>query len=68
MANREPRRNGASARRKQQPVLGPEPRSADLAAKDRKLGMEHEDLKVVLRLVAATEEHAELKRVTDNEV
>jgi len=42
-------------------------RSADLAAKDRQLVAEHEDLEL-LRSVAAAEEHDELEQATDDDV
>lgn len=61
-----PRKHPAQGR-KQQPILGLEPRSADLAAKDRQLVAEHEDLEL-LRSVTAAEKHDELQQATDDDV
>jgi len=47
--------------------VGLEPRPADLAAKDRQLVPEHEDLEL-LRSVAAAEEHDQLEQAAQGDV
>lgn len=53
--------------REQDPVLGLEARPSDLAAKNRQLVVEHENLEL-LRSIPAAEEHDQLQKTADNEV
>jgi hypothetical protein len=60
-------RQHPAERSTQQPVLGLEPWSADLAAKDRKLVAERENLQL-LGSVAAADEHDQLEQAQDNDL
>ena len=54
-------------RREQDSVVRLEAWATDLAAKDRQLVTEHENLEL-LRLIAAAEEHDELQHTADDDV
>jgi hypothetical protein len=53
--------------RQQQPVVGLDARPVDLAAKDRQLVAEHENLQL-LGSVSASDEDDQLKQATDEDV
>ena len=60
-------RQRAAQRCEQQPVTQLEPRLADLAAQNRQLVAEHEDLEFLLT-ITATEQNDQLQQPTDEEV
>jgi hypothetical protein len=59
-------RKHPAERRHQDPVLRVEGRPPDLAAEDRQLVAEHEDLEL-LRSIATAEEHDEVEQATDDD-
>jgi hypothetical protein len=62
-----PPRQRPAQRRKQHPVLRPEPRLTDLPAKDRQLVPEHKNLQL-LRTITAPDENDQLQQPADDDV
>ena len=60
-------RQNAAERRQEESVLGLDARPADLAAKDRQLMAEHEDLELLCAITAG-DEHDQLKQAAERDV